>query len=158
MGLCYDLLTGPHGLRLAAGVVDECPETRFVLDHCGNIDPAVFRTGAGALPAGAGIRARWKRGIATLAERNNVVCKISGVMETGQPGQAGDEEYAAVINTCLDRFGPDRVMFASNWPVVNRGSSMRGWVELLRRVTGARPEIERRKLFCDNAMRFYRLT
>src|SRR4029434_8306962 len=100
-----DLLTGPHGLKLAAGIVDECPETRFVLDHCGNVDPIVFRG-----PRGKGtIRGQWENGIGLLAERKNVVCKISGVLETGERGNAGIDEYAAVVNYCLDRFGPDRV-------------------------------------------------
>ena len=73
------------------------------------------------------MRAQWERGVAALAGHKNVVCKISGVLEAAAGRRlAGDDEYAAVINGCLDRFGPDRVMFASNWPVVNRGGSLGG--------------------------------
>ena len=91
-----------------------------------------------------------------LAEHDHVVCKISGVIEAAR-GQAGDEEYAAVIHSCLDRFGPDRVMFASNWPVINLAGSFASWVALLRSVVSARPAGVVRKLFSDNAIEFYRL-
>jgi L-fuconolactonase len=155
LGLCYDINTGPAGLGRAADVVRECPDTRFVLDHCGNVDASVYRKAATGAAAEA--RARWERGMSTLAERDRVVCKISGVMEAASGGAAGVEEYAAVVNYCLDRFGPDRVMFASNWPVVNRGGSFGRWVEVVRGVTRGRTEIVERKLFQDNALRFYGL-
>jgi L-fuconolactonase len=147
MGLCFDVNTGPAGLERAAKVVGDCPDTRFVLDHCGNIDAAADRN----------IRALWEQGISLLAEQKHVVCKISGVMEAASPRRAGPEEYAAVIHHCLDRFGPDRVMFASNWPVVNRGGSFARWVSVVRNATRGRPQSERRKLFHDNAQRFYHL-
>jgi predicted TIM-barrel fold metal-dependent hydrolase len=155
LGLGYDINTGPTGLERAAGVVRECPDTRFVLDHCGNVDASVYRKSATG--AAAETRGRWERGVSMLAERDRIVCKISGVMEAASSGAAGPDEYAAVVGFCLDRFGPDRVIFASNWPVVNRGGSFARWVEVVRGVTRGRTEIERRKLFHDNAMRFYGL-
>ena len=160
MGLCFDLLTDPHALGAAAGVVDQCPDTRFVLDHCGNMNPIHLRANDPATPTGgesSRVRAAWERGIAMLADRKNVVCKISGLMEAGEPGGAGEPEYATAINYCLDRFGPDRVMFASNWPVVNRGGSFASWHKIVSRVTQSRSQLDRRKLFHDNAMRFYDL-
>jgi predicted TIM-barrel fold metal-dependent hydrolase len=153
--LSYDINTGPDGLGRAADVVRQCPDTRLVLDHCGNVDASAYRKGA--TDAAVTTRRRWERGIAELAEREHVVCKVSGVIEAVSAGSAGIDEYAAVVNHCLDRFGPDRVIFASNWPVVNRGGSFPGWVEVVRQVTKGRAEIERRKLFHDNAMRFYGL-
>ena len=155
LGMCYDINTGPAGLESAAGVVRECPDTRFFLDHCGNVDAAVFRRAATA--AATDTRTRWQRGIAALSQCRNVVCKISGVIEAAAGGDAGPDEYATVIRYCLDRFGPDRVMFASNWPVVNRGGSFTKWVDVVSDATRGAGEIERRKLFHDNAMRFYGL-
>jgi predicted TIM-barrel fold metal-dependent hydrolase len=147
LGLCYDINTGPSGLGRAAKVVSDCPDTHFVLDHCGNLDAAADRD----------TRATWERGISLLAERKNVVCKISGVMEAASPRRAGPDEYAAVIHHCLDRFGPDRVMFASNWPVVNLHGSFAQWVAVVREATRSRPPSQRRKLFHDNAQAFYHL-
>jgi predicted TIM-barrel fold metal-dependent hydrolase len=154
MHMSYDINTGPAGLEAAAAVVGQCPETRFVLDHCGNIDPALFRKDAAA---DSKSRAQWERGIAAVAGHSNVVCKISGVMEAGKKGQAGPDEYAAVIHYCIDHFGPDRVIFASNWPVVNLGGSFRQWVRVVREAIRDRSKADRAKLFHDNAQRFYGL-
>lgn len=155
LGMSYDLLTGPQGLSSAADLVKECRDTRFILDHCGNVDPTVYRTNPPA--EAAETRRTWEGGISRLAERQNVVCKISGVLEAGQPGRAGADEVAAVVRFCLDRFGPDRAIFAGNWPVVNRGGSLRQWVEVLRKIVGGPDGRLSRKLFHDNAMRFYGL-
>jgi L-fuconolactonase len=156
MGMSFDINSGGAGLERAAVVAEQCPETVFVVDHCGNIGAEAFRrTGA---PAGSAERRnQWERAIAALADRPNVVCKISGVMEAARAGLAGDDEYAAVINHCVEWFGPDRVIFASNWPVVNRAGSFGAWVKLLRSVTAGRPAADVRKLFRDNAIRHYRL-
>jgi predicted TIM-barrel fold metal-dependent hydrolase len=156
LGLCFDINTGPSELRRAAAVAAQCPETRFVVDHCGNIDAAVYRR-RGAPADAAQTRTQWEKGIAALAERQNVVCKISGVMEAAQSGNAGDEEYAAAINHCIACFGRDRVMFASNWPVLNRAATFSKWVQLLRSVTSRLPDHDVRKLFGDNAIAFYGL-
>jgi predicted TIM-barrel fold metal-dependent hydrolase len=154
-GMCFDLNPGPPGLARAAEVAAACPDTRFVLDHCGNVDAAVF--GKVRPPEDATAkRTQWQRGIDGLAGRDNVVCKISGVMEAAS-GTVGDDEYAAVINHCLDRFGPDRVIFAGNWPVVNRRGSLGAWVKRLRSVVRDRPDVQQRKLFSDNALKFYAL-
>jgi len=155
LGMSFDINVGPPGLEPAAGVVKQCPDTRFVVDHCGNLDAAMYRQN-GAPANAAAVRAQWEHGMATLAESRNVVCKISGVMEAAG-GRAGEAEYAAVINHCLDCFGPDRVMFASNWPVINLAGSFASWVALLRSVVSARPAGVVRKLFSDNAIEFYRL-
>ena len=152
LGMCYDINTGPAGLERAAAIVTQCPDTRFVLDHCGNIDATSFRERS----RNRETRASWLQGISMVAERKNVVCKISGVMEASR-GNATADDYAAVIDHCLDSFGPDRVMFASNWPVVNRGGSFARWVQVVRHATKGRSEIDRRKLFHDNALHFYRL-
>jgi predicted TIM-barrel fold metal-dependent hydrolase len=67
------------------------------------------------------------------------------------------DDLAPMINHCLDAFGPDRVVFGSDWPVCLRGTSLRNWVELLKEVTANRSEPDLRKLLHDNAVRFYDL-
>jgi predicted TIM-barrel fold metal-dependent hydrolase len=155
LGMSYDINVSPPEMERAAALVRQCPDTRFIVDHCGNVDATIFRRNGA--PAGAtAVRARWEKGMSRLAEARNVVCKLSGVIEAAG-GRAGRDEYAAVIDHCIECFGPDRVMFASNWPVVNLAGSYASWVELLRSVVGARPASAVRKLFSDNAMKFYRL-
>ena len=61
-----------------------------------------------------------------------------------------------MVNHCLEVFGPDRVMFAGDWPVCTRGQ-VRDWVGHSRRSSPIGPDEQRRKLFHDNALRFYGL-
>ena len=159
LGMSFDLLHGPDLLPEAAAVVKACPGTRFVLDHCGNANARDFRPSAS--DDAKRRRRQWEDGISALAEHSNVICKISGVMEAAAGAGAQDkviaDDVAPVVDHCLDRFGPDRVIFASNWPVVNVGGSFAEWVRLLRTVVASRSESHQRKLFRDNALRFYRI-
>jgi predicted TIM-barrel fold metal-dependent hydrolase len=153
LGMCFDLLHGPDLLSESAAVAKSCPDTRFVLDHCGNPDPRHFRPAADA--AARQRRRQWENGISAVAERSNAVCKVSGVVEAAAPDKVTADHVAPIVNHCLDRFGPDRVIFASNWPVCNRGGSFASWMSLLRQIVQSRPAAEQRKLFHDNALRLF---
>jgi len=158
LGLRFDVNVPPAALAPAAQVVAQCPSTRFVLDHCGNADPVAFFPAGRALPRPAQHDAeQWKRGIGKLAAQGNVICKISGIVSRVPGTPLTAEDLAPIINHCLDAFGPGRVVFAGDWPVCLRGMSLRGWVGLLKEVVAGRPEADRRKLFHDNAVRFYGL-
>ena len=163
LGMRFDLCMPPQRLPDAAKLVDACPATRFVLDHCGNADPQAFGRLAGKK---SGQRPRppqhvadqWRRDIAALARRKQVVCKISGIVARADKDHWTPDDLAPIINHCLEVFGPDRVIFASDWPVCTRVASLRQWVEALKQVIAARPETERRKLLHDNAVKFYGLS
>jgi L-fuconolactonase len=158
LGLRFDLNVPPQSLPIAARLVEQCPDTRFVLDHCGNADPVAFFPAGRAAPRAAQHSSQqWKQDIDKLAAKRNIICKISGLVDNvpGYPLTADD--LAPVIDYCLDSFGPERVVFASDWPVCLLGMSLRDWVELLKDVVAARPRAEQRKLFHDNAVRFYDL-
>ena len=155
LDMTFDFQLGPDLLPEAAAVAAACPDTRFVLDHCGGADPRDFRRSA---PQGRqDRRARWMASIELLAKRPNVICKISGLLESAAPDKVTADDIAPAVNHCLDCFGPDRVVFAGNWPVVNRGGSLRRWVTLLGEVMSDRTAELRRKLMHDNAARFYTL-
>jgi len=162
LGMSFDLCMPPQRFAEAIGLVDRCPDTRFILDHCGNADPKAFWNGArraenptAAPPAHD--PAKWRRGISELAKRDRVVCKISGIVARAPKGTWNADDLAPIINHCLDVFGPDRVMFASDWPVCTRVATFREWVAALKQVVKERSEDDRRKLFADNAIRFYGL-
>jgi predicted TIM-barrel fold metal-dependent hydrolase len=159
LGMRFDLNVSPQSLADAARLVSDCPETKFVLDHCGNADPAAFFPGGRTAPRRAQHSAeQWKQDIGKLAAKGNVICKISGLVSRvpGTPLTADD--LAPIIDHCLNAFGPDRVVFAADWPVCLRGMPLRRWITLLKDVVAPRPEKDRRKLFHDNAVRFYSLT
>jgi L-fuconolactonase len=98
----------------------------------------------------------WQRAIERLALKRNVHCKISGVIES-LPGGWTTEQISPVVNHCLDTFGPDRVVFGSNWPVCLLGGTLRNWVKALGEIVAARAPAERSKLWAENALRIYRL-
>ncbi len=145
MGKSFDLCMRPGELLDAAKLIDECPGTRFILDHCGN-GPVYDKD-----------RSKWKEGMAEVARRKNVVGKVSGIIAQATPGKWKPEDLAPVINHTLEVFGPDRVLFAGDWPVCTLGATYKQWVEALKTIVAARPAVEQRKLFHDNAERFYGL-
>jgi L-fuconolactonase len=145
LGLSFDICIRAAELPDAARLVDACPGTFFVLDHCGNPDLAQRDHTA------------WRRDIADIAKRNNVVVKISGIVATVKPGQWTPEDLAPIVNHTLDAFGPDRVMFGGDWPVCTLGGSYRQWYDALRQIVAGRPASEQQRLFHDNAIRHYRL-
>lgn len=153
--MSFDLLLGAAQMADAAKLTDACPDTTFVLDHCGGASPSLLRESADRDARAQ--REQWKRGIEQLAKRPTVSCKISGVADGALSGEATAPDCAPVVNFCLDQFGPDRVLFGTNWPVCLKGTTIRHWVESLNRIVAARPADQKRKLFADNTNRVYRL-
>lgn len=144
-GLSYDLCMRPDDLMDAANLIGECPGTRFILDHCGN--GPVFEKD----------RSKWQKGIAAVAKHKNVVGKISGIIVQAEGKKWTPDDLAPVIKHTLEVFGPDRVMFAGDWPVCTLGATYKQWVEALKTIVADRSETEQRKLFHDNALRVYGL-
>ena len=144
-GLSFDLCMRSGELQDATKLIDACPDTSFILDHCGN----------------ASVREKdltaWRADIARMAERKNVVCKVSGIVASAAPDPWTADDLAPIVNHVLASFGPDRVAFGGDWPVCTLAATLRQWVEALRLIVQDRSEAERRKLFHDNAMKIYRL-
>lgn len=161
LGLCFDICMRPGELGDGAKLAAQCPDTRFVVDHCGNANPYVV-AGGDPLPADnpfAHSREQWMADMAALAELPNTICKISGVIAATRPGWTA-EDLAPVVNYCLDTFGPTRVVFGGDWPVctLGAGSSYAGWVDALQRIVANRSPQELAALFHDNAAAFYGLS
>jgi len=158
LGMCFDLCMRPAELADGARLADLCPATRFVLDHCGNADVQWFSGPNAGTEQAIQQREQWRRDLADMAKRNNVVCKISGIVARVTPEVWKPDDLAPIVNHCLDAFGPDRVMFASDWPVCTRGATLAEWVGALKQIVATRSRDEQQKLFHDNAERFYRLS
>lgn len=154
IGLRYDLCMRPGELDDALRLVKQCPDTQFILDHCGNADIAHFAP-SGVDEAGQRAREKWRRDISNLAGEKNIVCKISGIVARAKPGAWQAADLAPVINHCLDSFGPERVIFGSDWPVCTAAATLAQWVAALKQIIASRPEREQRALFYNNAARVY---
>jgi L-fuconolactonase len=158
-GLSFDLCLRPKELADGAKLAEQCPETRFIVDHCGNADPeAFFRPGDPRLAAAKVDHEanQWRRDMEKLAAQRNVICKISGIVAR-VPKEWSAEDLAPIVNHCLDTFGPQRVVFGSDWPVCLNGAPLPDWVAALKQIIGNRPAAEQTQLLHDNAVQFYGL-
>jgi predicted TIM-barrel fold metal-dependent hydrolase len=154
LGKSFDLCMRPTELADGATLARSCPDTRFIVDHCGNADPKAWLPSSSEEPWHT--VDIWKRGLETLAKQTNVICKISGIVARAPQGWQ-PELLAPIVNFCLDVFGPYRVMFGGDWPVCKLGATFAEWVHALQAIVGERPLFEQRMLFRDNARAFYAL-
>ena len=143
-GLAFDLLIRPAQLPAAIEAVSALEGVRFVLDH------------GAKPPIAAARREPWATMIGELAARPNVSCKLSGlVTEAGdgwQPAQV--TPYAAWL---LDCFGPDRLMFGSDWPVCLLAAEYAQVLDLALAATAGLSRAGRDAVLAGNAARAYGL-
>lgn len=144
-GLSCDLCIAHHQLGPTIDLVRRCPEVNFMLDHIAK--PGIR----------AGLDEPWRRQLAELAELPNVTCKLSGVITEADHQTWTPDQIAPYIAHALAAFGEDRVVFGSDWPVVLLAGSYRRWVDTLDQLTAHLGPAARRKLWAENARRFYRL-
>lgn len=143
-GLSFDLQAPWWHLREAAALADAFPETTIILNH----------TGLPADRSAEGL-AGWRAAMAEFARCDNVAVKISGL---GQPGRAWSVEVnREIVLDTIELFGVERCLFGSNFPVdglvADFDTIFDGFKAIVRDFT---PE-ERRRLFCENALRVYRI-
>jgi predicted TIM-barrel fold metal-dependent hydrolase len=143
--LAFDICVFHHHLPNVIKMVEACPEVRFVLDHIGK--PAIKD----------GLLDPWRQHMKELAAHENVYCKISGVANEADHKTWTREQLKPYIAHAIGCFGFDRAFFGGDWHVMELAIVYPDWVAIVDWVTeGASPE-EKRKLFHDNAVRFYRL-
>ncbi len=143
-GLVFDLCATHDQLREVTELVDQCPDTPFVLDHCGK--PAIHDRGFET----------WSTDITRLAAHENVCCKLSGLLT--EAGEAWCPEdllpYAARVVEC---FGHERVLYGSDWPVLTLAGDYGTWYGFTERFTRGWSVSERSRFYGDNAARVYDL-
>ena len=142
--LSWDLRVPTWHLEEAAGVVRTIPDTPVVLNHTGF---PWERDEAGL--------AQWRAGMQALAACEQVSCKLSCLCLL--EGGWNYEDNRRIVLEAIDIFGIDRCMFASNFPVDGLRVTFDQMFTDFKRMTRDLSDSERRKLFHDNAARFYRL-
>jgi len=143
--IAFDICVFHKHLPNVVKMVRQCPEVRFVLDHIGK--PAIK---AGELDP-------WRRDMKELASCSNVWCKISGVPTEADHKSWTREQLKPYILHAIECFGFDRVMYGGDWHVVELACPYPKWVEIVDWAVAGASEAERRRLFRENAIRFYRL-
>jgi len=144
-GLAYDVVVSPEQLPLVLRTVAELPDLSVVLDHGGN--PPV-RTGSLAV---------WRRDVAALAALGNVAVKLSGLATHGVWGATTAADLAPVAEHLLARFGPERTMFGSDWPVCLLGSGYTEVVNLAEALVEPLTDADRALVWERSAANWYGL-
>jgi L-fuconolactonase len=143
-GLAYDLLIYERQLPEATRFVDQHPQQVFVLDHLAKpqikenvVDP-------------------WRQRIRELARRENVYCKVSGLVTEAHFSAWTEEQLFPYLETALEAFGPSRLMFGTDWPVCLLACPYQRWYEVVSRFASLSPD-EQASLFGNTAARAYGL-
>jgi len=143
--IAFDICVLHHQMPNVIKMVSQCPDVRFVLDHIGK--PGIK----------AGIFDPWRQQLKELAAFPNVHCKISGVSTEADHRNWTREQLKPYIAHTIDTFGFDRIMFGGDWHVLELAGTYPDWVDIVDWVVEGASADEKRKLFRDNAIRFYRL-
>ncbi len=150
-GLTFDLCVLQRQLAIALELVASCPETTFILDHCGGPDIAAHGT-----PEGAGF-SEWAEGILALSAHDNVNCKISGITTCARVDQRTPDVLRPYVGTALDAFGPNRCVWGGDWPVCNLAAGLSVWCQLAEQCCVSMSKAAHSALFTENAVRIYHL-
>lgn len=158
MNLSFEFSLPPKWLPQMAGLMHLCPDTLFIVEHCGNGDPKAFYKPWEKFLSNAELdRQTWMTGMQAVSSKKNTVCKISNIVTQVLSENLTAENLAPVVNKCFDLFGPDRVMFASDWPWVLKKTELANWINILKEVVTKRSYEDQKKLFHDNALIYYKI-
>ncbi len=144
-GLTFDLCVLPHQIPKAAALADLAPDVQFILDHCGVPDIK----GGGLDP--------WRENMTEIAKRPNVVGKISGVVAYADADNWTVETLRPYVEHTISRFGWDRVVWGSDWPVCTLGGGLSTWIAATHALTAGASLDEKTKLLSGNAKRIWGL-
>lgn len=157
-GLRFDLGVNPTWLGDCVEMVKNCPNTTFILNHCGTADPVALFPEDIEKPRAPKYGAQiWKEDMSNLGAQSNVVCKISGIVAHVPGYNLEAKHLAPTIDHCLVSFGEDRVIFAGDWPTCLFNMPLRQWILTLKEIVKFRTFKEQKKLFHDNAERIYQV-
>jgi L-fuconolactonase len=141
--LTFDACVVHRQIPALTGLARACPDVTFVLDHLGKPDVRGRRLDP------------WRADLRTLGRRANVVCKLSGLGTEAGPGWT-----AATVRPFLDHalevFGPERCLYASDWPLVTVDGSHERWTDAVLDALAPCGAGERAAVLGETARRIYR--
>ncbi|MER6977410.1 amidohydrolase family protein [Streptomyces carpinensis] len=144
-GLVYDLVVVDQQLPACARAAAEHPGLTFVLDHLGK--PAIA----------SGRTEPWASDVRALAALPNTVCKLSGMVTEADPATWTAADLRPYADVVMGAFGPDRLMYGSDWPVCTLAASYGEVLAAARDLTSALTAHERTAVFQGTATRVYGL-
>lgn len=142
-GLTFDLLVQPHQLAAAGQAVAACPGGQFVLDHLGKP------------PIAQGELEPWATAIRRLAANDNLACKVSGLITEASWTSWRPADIVPFLDVAGEAFGPERLMFGSDWPVCLLAGSYPRVVDLVQEWLAQFSSAEQARVWSGTAERFY---
>jgi len=141
----YDLLIYTSQLKEAKEFISNHKEQLIVIDHLAkpNIKEGEWES--------------WKKDINEIAQYPNVYCKISGMATEANWNTWTMDTLKPYIDSAVEAFGTDRIMFGSDWPVCLLASSYSKWLETLQNYFNTFSIDEQASFFANNAIKFYKL-
>lgn len=145
-GMTFDVVAVfPNHLKHVPTLAEKVPELNMVIDHLAK--PPIRDKQMG----------EWAEQLARAAEYPNVYAKISGLNTAADPENWSAEDLKPYIDYAIEKFGADRLMFGSDWPVANlAGDYAKVWEETNKALSGYPPEVTR-KILGETAAKFYRI-
>ena len=145
-GKPFDICYLPTQLNIAIDFAKACDDMHLVLNHCGVPSIAV------------GEIDQWGKDIKELSQLPNVICKLSGLMAYCAPGTSSLETIKPYVDHVLNCFGADRIVWGSDWPVVNLGKGIQEWIKVTREILSNLSESEAESIGYLNAQNIYKVT
>ena len=146
VGKTFDICFLPNQLKIANELAKACENTSLILNHCGipsiaanEIDP-------------------WREDIEELSKTSNVICKLSGLMAYCAPGTSSYETIAPYVDHVLKCFGPNRIVWGSDWPVVDLGKGLAEWIGVTRKILDKLSDDEAKAIANGTAQKTYKVT
>jgi len=141
----YDILIFERQLSAAISLVKDFPNQRFVIDHIAKPDIK-----SGSIDS-------WKKGIEEIAKYDNVYCKISGMVTEADWKNWKPEDLKPYLDVIFENFSIDKLMYGSDWPVLNVASDYNEVVKTLENYVAEFSIEDQNKIWFENAIAFYNL-
>lgn len=144
--LTYDLLIGPWQMKESIQLIDTHPDLKIALCHMGK--PPIVE----------GDLKEWSADFREMAKRPNVTCKFSGLPLEAKLPDWTEADLQPCIDLALEVFGPDRLMFGSDWPPCLMATTYERWIKVVEAAVANLSHHEQAAIWSGTAKRFYGLT
>jgi L-fuconolactonase len=141
----FDICVKSHQIPQAIYLVSECPDVQFVLDHFGKPNIAENQLQP------------WQDHLSALAELPNVVCKLSGLTTEAKHASWQVSDLQPFVDLAIERFGSERILFGSDWPVVDLSASYSRWLEVVFELLKDFSDAQKRRMLDQNSRKIYKI-
>jgi len=143
--LTYDILIYPRHIKYACTLVYEFPQQKFIIDHLAK--PLIKESKIEP----------WKKDMQKLAREDNVLCKLSGMVTEANWDSWKKEDFIPYMETLLEVFGPNRLLFGSDWPVCTVAAKYEKVLEIVTNFISSLSPAEQAHIMGQNTIDFYNL-